>query len=76
MDGGFCGYPIQSTDLVDVDWTVGGFHAGLVDVGESGSDIPTHHFTTIYTPFYYSVHTSFNTVYTVFYYNIHTMYTH
>jgi hypothetical protein len=32
MDGGFCGYPRISADLVDVDWTVGGLDAGLVDV--------------------------------------------
>jgi hypothetical protein len=33
----------------------------------------THHFTTIYTLFYYSIHTQFTTVYTPFYYNIHTV---
>jgi hypothetical protein len=32
MDGGFCGYPIQSTDLVDVDGIVDGLDEGLVDV--------------------------------------------
>jgi hypothetical protein len=32
MDGGFCGNPIQSTDLVDVDWIVVGLDAVLMDV--------------------------------------------
>src|SRR5271156_1500841 len=45
---------------------------GRKRLASTSSDIPTHHFTTIYTLFYYSIHTSV-------YYSIHTVllqYTH